>query len=94
MKETQQGWWTNTVQWLSSLCSNFTASFSFHCSVDMKCMVSYIQWYHEPFNGKTIHKNIFLFLKNIFRFCNTFADWRQQRQPLLHHAKGEREIKF
>lgn len=24
---------------------------SFHCSVDMKCMVSYIQWYHEPFNG-------------------------------------------
>ena len=26
--------------------------FSFHCSVDMKCMVSYIQWYHEPFNGE------------------------------------------
>jgi len=23
----------------------------FQCSVDMKCMVSYIQWYHEPFNG-------------------------------------------
>ena len=24
----------------------------FHCSVDMKCMVSYIQWYHEKNNGK------------------------------------------
>ena len=22
----------------------------FQCSVDMKCMVSYIQWYHQPFN--------------------------------------------
>ena len=29
--------------------------FSFHCSVDMKCMVSYIQWYHEPFNGNQVH---------------------------------------
>ena len=26
------------------LCSRF------QCSVDMKCMVSYIQWYHQPFN--------------------------------------------
>jgi len=25
----------------------------FECSVDMKCMVSYIQWYHETFNGST-----------------------------------------
>ena len=24
--------------------------FRFQCSVDMKCMVSYIQWYHQPFN--------------------------------------------
>jgi len=24
---------------------------SFRCSVDMKCMVSYIQWYHESRNG-------------------------------------------
>lgn len=23
----------------------------FHCSVDMKCMVSYIQWHHEMNNG-------------------------------------------
>merc|ERR1719431_614391 len=23
----------------------------FHCSVDMKCMVSYIQWYHHMDNG-------------------------------------------
>jgi len=23
----------------------------FHCKVDMKCMVSYIQWYHEMNNG-------------------------------------------
>ena len=25
----------------------------FRCKVDMKCMVSYIQWYHEMNNGDT-----------------------------------------
>ena len=36
------------------LISSVFCIFSFHCSVDMKCMVSYIQWYHEPFNGKKV----------------------------------------
>ena len=26
----------------------------FRCKVDMKCMVSYIQWYHEMNNGDTL----------------------------------------
>lgn len=36
---------------MKNLTLNEGDSASFHCSVDMKCMVSYIQWYHEPFNG-------------------------------------------
>lgn len=36
---------------MKNLTLNEGDTASFHCSVDMKCMVSYIQWYHEPFNG-------------------------------------------
>ena len=31
----------------------------FYCKVDMKCMVSYIQWYHEMNNGKKHRKKIY-----------------------------------
>jgi len=36
---------------MKNLTLNEGDTANFHCSVDMKCMVSYIQWYHEPFNG-------------------------------------------
>ncbi len=40
---------TDTKRLVSSIsCTN---CFSFRCTIDMKCLVSYIQWYHETTNG-------------------------------------------
>ena len=39
----------------------------FYCKVDMKCMVSYIQWYHEMNNGKKYRKKI--------RYCMNETRW-------------------
>ena len=52
----------------------------FYCKVDMKCMVSYIQWYHEMKNGKKRRKKIQIFygdemdLSKCFRKCETAED--------------------
>ena len=42
-------------------------NFRFHCKVDMKCMVSYIHWYHEYSNGMQI-KNLHFFSKILSAF--------------------------
>ena len=49
--------------------------FRFHCKVDMKCMVSYIHWYHEMNNGKwnRIAQRILKRLLNFSWIGNDFA---------------------
>lgn len=36
---------------MKNLTLNEGETARFHCSVDMKCMVTYINWFHDPFNG-------------------------------------------
>ena len=46
----------------------------FRCKVDMKCMVSYIQWYHEMNNGDTL-----LHCRHMFTHLSTSGSVRLLR---------------
>ena len=63
----------------------------FHCKVDMKCMVSYIQWYHEMNNGKQeLNKPILLTITKCWRECEAAEDGGHPGHALqlLHTQSG------
>ena len=79
-------WWTRVLSDIAIIIYS-----RFYCKVDMKCMVSYIQWYHEMNNGKYFyeqHINKCLNL-NVFRKCETAENWGNSRNSLqLHNLQG------
>ena len=63
----------------------------FRCKVDMKCMVSYIQWYHEMNNGDHTGKLKALIYSSVhFRKCQTASHGGNCGHTLqLHDQQGE-----